>query len=275
MAGPDDSQDNTHSDRPDRPTTGSSDAASADARSTSAASTGATAADSAPSDSTLLDGYYVRRIFWALVGIAVLSLGSAVLRVGQVGVDPYTAANIGISNTIGIDLGTYQLISNAVLFIPMLLWGRQYIGIGSIMNMILVGYFVQWFSDWLDPHFSDNPAAWQKMVMFAIGITLFSYGASLYMTSALGNSPYDSVAPIIVDHSNAPYRVVRVIQDLFFVVLAVIFHGTIGAGTVVTAFFTGPLIETFTEKVNKPLMRKDLTAASAKKSRVVMGRSHF
>jgi len=69
------------------------------------------------------------------VGIAVLSLGSAVLRVGQVGVDPYTAANIGISNTLGIDLGTYQLISNAVLFIPMLLWGRQYIGIGSIMNM--------------------------------------------------------------------------------------------------------------------------------------------
>ncbi|GAB40544.1 hypothetical protein [Gordonia sputi] len=62
---------------------------------------------------------------------------------------------------------------------------------------------------------------------------------------------------------------------MVFVVLAVIFHGTIGAGTVVTAFFTGPLIETFTEKVNKPLMRKDLTAASAKKSHVVMGRSHF
>ncbi|MGW0452839.1 MULTISPECIES: hypothetical protein [Gordonia] len=109
MTGPDDSRDDTHSDRSDESTT--------------------------PSDSTLLDGYYVRRIFWALVGIAVLSLGSAVLRVGQVGVDPYTAANIGISNTLGIDLGTYQLISNAVLFIPMLLWGRQYIGIGSIMNM--------------------------------------------------------------------------------------------------------------------------------------------
>ncbi|GAC47474.1 YczE/YyaS/YitT family protein [Gordonia aichiensis] len=259
MTGPDDSRDTTHSDRSDG-------SATPDPGESSTAP---------PSDASLLDGYYVRRIFWALVGIAILSLGSAVLRVGEVGVDPYTAANIGISNTLGIDLGTYQLISNAVLFIPMLLWGRQYIGIGSIMNMILVGYFVQWFSTWLDPYFSDNPAAWQKMVMFAIGITLFCYGASLYMTSALGNSPYDSVAPIIVDHSRAPYRVVRACQDLVFVVLAVIFHGTIGAGTVVTAFFTGPLIETFTEKVNKPLMRKDLTAASARKSRVVMGRSHF
>lgn len=264
MTGPDDSRDNTQSDRSDESATGGSDTHRSDGSSSTT-----------PSDSTLLDGYYVRRIFWALVGIAVLSLGSAVLRVGQVGVDPYTAANIGISNTLGIDLGTYQLISNAVLFIPMLLWGRQYIGIGSIMNMFLVGYFVQWFSTWLDPYFSDNPAAWQKMVMFAIGITFFCYGASLYMTSALGNSPYDAVAPIIVDHSKMPYRAVRTCQDLVFVVLAVIFHGTIGAGTVVTAFFTGPLIEAFTEKVNKPLMRKDLTAASAKKSRVVMGRSHF
>ena len=124
MTGPDDSRDNTQSDRSDEPATGGSDSHSSDA-----------ASSTTPSDSTLLDGYYVRRIFWALVGIAVLSLGSAVLRVGQVGVDPYTAANIGISNTLGIDLGTYQLISNAVLFIPMLLWGRQYIGIGSIMNM--------------------------------------------------------------------------------------------------------------------------------------------
>lgn len=38
----------------------------------------------------------LRRSFWALVGVAILGFGSAVLRVAQVGVDPYTAANIGI-----------------------------------------------------------------------------------------------------------------------------------------------------------------------------------
>lgn len=227
------------------------------------------------SDRALLDGFYLRRAFWALVGIVILGLGSSVLRVGQVGVDPYTAANIGISNTLGIDLGTYQLISNAVLFIPMLIWGRQYIGVGTVMNMVLVGYIVQWFTAVLDPLVTDTPTGWQQLAMFSVGITLFAFGASMYMTAGLGNSPYDAIAPIIVDHSSAPYRVVRVIQDIFFVILAVIFHGTIGAGTVVTAFFTGPLIEAFTEKVNKPLMRKDLTAASTRQSRVVTARSHF
>lgn len=66
----------------------------------------------------------------------VIGLGSGLLKAINVGVDPYTAANIGISNLIGWDLGSYQLLSNLVLFIPMLVWGRKYIGIGSIVNMV-------------------------------------------------------------------------------------------------------------------------------------------
>ncbi len=57
-----------------------------------------------------------------------------------------------------------------------------------------------------------------------------------------------------------PYRAVRVAQDLLFVALALAFHGQVGIGTVMTAFFAGPLIDFFTEKVNKPLMKKDLAA---------------
>ncbi|MFN3004523.1 YczE/YyaS/YitT family protein [Mycolicibacterium wolinskyi] len=221
------------------------------------------------------ENHYWRRAFWAFVGVAVLGFGSAVLRVAQVGVDPYTAANIGISNTIGLDLGTYQLISNAVLLIPILLFGRMYIGIGSVINMVMTGYFIQWFSAFLTPLVPGEPTRLEQTVMFLIGITLFAAGASMYMTAALGNSPYDAIAPIIVDHRRLPYRVVRVAQDLTFVALALAFHGQVGIGTVMTAFFAGPLIDFFTEKVNKPLMKKDLEALSAFQERVATTRWHF
>ncbi|MHC9292115.1 YczE/YyaS/YitT family protein [Mycobacterium sp. LTG2003] len=221
------------------------------------------------------ESHYWRRSFWALVGVAVLGLGSAVLRVAQVGVDPYTAANIGISNTVGLDLGTYQLISNAVLLIPILFLGRMYIGIGSVINMVMTGYFIQWFSAMLSPLVPGEPTRLEQAVMFLIGITLFAAGASMYMTAALGNSPYDAVAPIIVDHTRLPYRVVRVAQDLVFVALALAFHGQVGIGTVMTAFFAGPLIDFFTEKVNKPLMKKDLEALSAFQERIATTRWHF
>lgn len=221
------------------------------------------------------DSHYWKRAFWALVGVAVLGLGASVLRVAQVGVDPYTAANIGISNTIGLDLGTYQLISNAILLIPIVLFGRMYIGVGSVINMVMTGYFIQWFSDLLYPLVPSDPTRLVQAVMFLVGITLFAAGASMYMTAALGNSPYDAIAPIIVDHTRLPYRAVRVAQDLVFVALALAFHGQVGIGTVMTAFFAGPLIDFFTEKVNKPLMKKDLAALSAFQQRVATTRWHF
>ncbi|MFC6713492.1 YczE/YyaS/YitT family protein [Branchiibius cervicis] len=223
-----------------------------------------------------IDRALVSRIFWVLVGIALIGLGSATLRVAQVGVDPYTAANIGISHKLGLDLGAYQLISNIVLFIPMLIWGRKYIGIGSILNMVLTGFMVQWFTALLDPLVPDAPQPWLKTLLFAIGIAVFCLGAAMYMQPGLGTAPYDAVAPMIVDHSKAPYRAVRGTQDVFFLLLAAIFHGQIGPGTVVTAFFTGPLIQYFTRTVTEPLMRKAQAADAARADlHAVTARNHF
>lgn len=223
-----------------------------------------------------LDRSTANRVLWVLIGIAAIGLGSATLRVARVGVDPYTAANIGISNTIGLDLGTYQLISNVVLFIPMLIWGRQYIGIGSILNMVLTGFFVQWFTDLLDPLVPDGPAPWLQTLLFAVGIGVFCLGAALYMQAGLGTSPYDAIAPMIVDHTSAPYRGIRGTQDVAFLLLATGFHGQIGPGTVVTAFFTGPLIQFFTRTVSEPLMRRAQAADEARAARrPVTARNHF
>lgn len=82
----------------------------------------------------------------AFVGIALLSLGTTFLREGRVGLDPFTAMNTGIAAKIGLGLGNTQLISNLVIFMIVLLLDRKKIGIGTIMNMILVGYEIQWFT---------------------------------------------------------------------------------------------------------------------------------
>ena len=46
-----------------------------------------------------------------------------------------------------------------------------------------------------------------------------------------------------------------------FLIPTVVFHGAIGVGTIVTAFFTGPLIEFFTQRVSTPLMASVLPAS--------------
>ncbi|RAD55113.1 hypothetical protein DN508_37920, partial [Burkholderia multivorans] len=60
-------------------------------------------------------GSLALRSLYALAGVVLIGLGAAILQTGGVGVDPYTALNIGISERIGWSLGAYQLLSNAIL----------------------------------------------------------------------------------------------------------------------------------------------------------------
>ncbi|MCI5685582.1 MAG: hypothetical protein MR320_09360, partial [Enterococcus gallinarum] len=82
------------------------------------------------------------RSLFALIGVAIIGFGASLLRVGGVGLDPYTAANIGTGERLGLSLGVYQLMINLVLLILIFFFGRRHIGIGTVINMVLTGFFI-------------------------------------------------------------------------------------------------------------------------------------
>lgn len=147
----------------------------------------------------------VVQALYSLAGCLLIGIGAAVLQVGGVGVDPYTALNVGISQRIGLSLGAYQFLSNLVLFVPVLIWGRKYIGVGTIINMTLVGAFIQLFAGLLDPHVPDQLGAGATALFFVVGILVFDFGASAYMSANVGTAPYDALAPMIVDRTKWSY----------------------------------------------------------------------
>ena len=122
--------------------------------------------------------------------------------------------------------------------------------------MILTGYFIGWFADLLRPIVPDDLTMLGHAVFFVIGIIIFDFGASAYMSAGVGTSPYDAIAPIIVKRTGLAYRNVRAVQDILCVLGAWLLGGQVGIGTVTTAFFNGPLIEHYTEKYNKAIVRK-------------------
>lgn len=120
----------------------------------------------------------VVRSVYSFVGVALIGLGAATLQTGGVGVDPYTALNIGISEKLGWSLGAYQLLSNAILFIPVIIWGRHYIGIGTVINMVLTGFFIDIFAGLLHPLTAAQGHPLDATLFFVIGIIVFAFGAA-------------------------------------------------------------------------------------------------
>lgn len=206
------------------------------------------------------------RALYALIGVILIGLGAAILETGGVGVDPYTALNIGISEKIGWSLGAYQLLSNAILFIPVLIFARSYIGVGTLINMTLTGFFIQVFAALLAPLAVAPGNHAMAALFFAIGILVFAFGASGYISAGVGTAPYDAIAPIIVDRTGRKYQRVRVPQDLIVLGGALLVSGPVGVGTIMTAFFVGPLIAFFSAHINEPFvdrLTKGLGATTA------------
>lgn len=98
------------------------------------------------------------------------------------GLDSFTAVNTGISNKLGIGLGVYQLAVNLVIFIFILWLDRKQIGIGTILNMVLVGFEIQWFTTIYHQLFGYRTTFLIVAADTLIGLILFTLGATWHRT---------------------------------------------------------------------------------------------
>lgn len=207
-----------------------------------------------------------RKVIAVLLGNLILGVGAALLSYSLMGNEPYTAMNMAISGGIGMGLGNYQVIVNIVLLIAQLIWGRKYIGFGSIVNMFFLGYIIQFSGYALHGMFGDSaqyPAALRVVIMVA-SFVFMTYGLSMYQTAALGVAPYDYVALGLKDYTPLQFFATRMIGDCccVLVIIIAVFGGLItwqtshlGVGTIVGAFCLGPLINFFNKYNRKWIVK--------------------
>lgn len=196
------------------------------------------------------------RACMSLIGVIFISLGATFLKEGFVGLDPFTATNIGLSKMFGMGLGVVQLSFNIIIFVIVVILDRHEIGLGTLFNMTIVGFGIQFFSQIYIDHTSAGMVHIPLIILDALlGFIGFTLGTSLYMGADLGVAPYDALAPIVVKKltlprviakrlgsKRLPYQWVRSFQDIAFMVLGLSVGGDIGLMTIVVAFFTGPFI---------------------------------
>ncbi|WP_311833052.1 hypothetical protein [Enterococcus asini] len=204
------------------------------------------------------------RLSFAVGGVLMLGLGATILQEGNVGLDPYTSSNIALAKVVGLSLGVYQLIVNLVFLALIFFIGRKYIGLGTLINMVCVGFLIDFFTGIFESLNLTATNLFQQVLFLIVGTGIFTLGVALYTGANLGSAPYDALAPAVVDHTKASYRMVRIIQDVSFTLLAFFLQGPVGVGTFINAFLTGPLISFWNEKVAQPLIHTSIAKVKHK-----------
>lgn len=189
-----------------------------------------------------------------IFGIVLIAVGSSICNYGQVGVDPFTAMNIALSSKLGISFGLYQMLLNLVLFLGVLKISKHYIGFGTIVNMIGIGFLIELFTSLWRSMFTITITLPLQVAMLIVGVLILTLGASLYMRADLGVAPYDAIALIANEKYHKNFAVSRIICDMFCAGIGFFLNGPVGAGTIVFAFFTGPFIRFYDTHVSNPLL---------------------
>ncbi len=99
-----------------------------------------------------------RRILGMVVGIVIIGLGIALFKQSHLGNDSISALNMRLAEMLGISLGVQNLCTNILFFALQFWFGRKYIGLGTFVNGIGVGFIVTAFYDSIAAHFGPAEA---------------------------------------------------------------------------------------------------------------------
>lgn len=208
-----------------------------------------------------------RRIMMSLSGVIICAISVGIFKIAALGVDPFQSLMSGLDKLIPIPFGTLYVIVNLLLLTFSLVVDRHNIGIATFINLFLLGYITQFTYDYLQTVIV-NPSMLVRMLCLLVGIVIICFGSALYMTADLGVSTYDAVAIVLSGKWKlAKFQYCRIGTDLVCVVAGTVIFliggGTVeqiptivGVGTIITAFFMGPLIEFFNVKFARPLLNK-------------------
>ena len=207
----------------------------------------------APQKLSLVKDRMPRRVTMTLVGILLTALCVAFFRKVAWGVDPFTCFVEVLEHLTGRPYSLVFPIAQGVLLVITYVFGRRYIGLGTLLSLFGIGTFVDIYAKVLN-RIVPSPDMTGRVVLFVLGFAVLCVGSSLYITADLGVSSYDAMSLIMTDRHFAKYRVCRILTDCFCVVFGFVFRGNIGLATVLTAFFMGPAVGWLNEKMSAPIL---------------------
>ncbi len=163
----------------------------------------------------------------------------------NLGTDPCTFMNLSLANRLGLSFGNWQLTCNLILLILVIVKGRDMIGLGTVANMVFIGYIADFFDYvWAkiipDYFFTQWP---YRAFVFVFGLVFFVIAAAVYMNSEMGLSPYDATSQIIARAlPKVPFFIVRICYDFLAIIIGILVGGLPNIGTICLAVMIGPAV---------------------------------
>ena len=177
-------------------------------------------------------GNFIKRFVNLLIGLFLYALGIVITMKANLGFAPWEVFHSGIGKTVGMTIGNVSILTGLLICIIVVLMGEK-LGLGTILNMILIGFFIDLLLV-LNLIPKVNTLASGILVMI-IGLFIISFGSYFYIYSGFGAGPRDSLMVAIKRKTKLPVGLCRGIIETSVVLTGWLLGGPVGIGTVIAA----------------------------------------
>lgn len=182
---------------------------------------------------------YYRWLFF-LVGMMILGLGiTMTIKGDRLGIGPWDVLHVGLYKNFGLTIGTWAIIAGFVLISSTSLVRRRWPQLGTLLNMMSIGLFIDLFN-FLIP---DIESMTGQILIFTAGIVVMGYGVGMYVAPKMGAGPRDDLMLILVQKTGLSVSVIRTAIEVSVAVLGWLLGGPIGIGTAVIALVLGRIVQ--------------------------------
>ena len=182
--------------------------------------------------------YSPLRVAMVVLGCVVLGTGVAMLLTADLGSDGYSTLVNGVSLTTGMSF----LLANvliSLLFLAVAAVRRVYPGLGTVIQVGVVGWTVSFLIDLLD---TPDGLGW-RFALLAAAFPVLALGIAVYLGAHTGAGPAEAAA--LAWDPPIPFRWSYSMVQGGGALVGWLLGATIGVGTIAVIVLLGPLVDVF------------------------------
>lgn len=180
------------------------------------------------------------RLLRLIFGLFLYALGIVITLKAYVGYAPWDVLHVGLSKTSGMTIGMASILVGILIVAVAFLLGEK-LGLGTILNMILIGVFLDIILKLNLIPAMDN-FVW-GVIMLIVGLFVISLATYFYIGSGFGAGPRDSLMVALARKTKLPIGFCRGTIEVIAVVVGWKLGGLVGIGTVIAALAIGFCIQ--------------------------------
>lgn len=180
------------------------------------------------------------RLTKTMFGFVLFAIGIMLMIQANIGYAPWDVFHVGLAKTLGITIGMAS-ISTGFVIIILCLFLRETLGLGTILNMFFVGFFVDIIN-----HMNIIPPAGSVVMGYAmmlLALIIMAFASYFYISGGFGAGPRDSLMVSLSRKSGLSIGLCRIFLEFVATVFGYFLGGMVGLGTLVFVILIGVFVE--------------------------------